>query len=129
FMEDEDDRSPERELYEAAAMGKTDLVSTLLSSGHVSPYGRGRNGNAAIHVAAGSGHLNVCRELLKAGVPIELENDNGNTAIMNASFWGHLEVVRYLIQQGADVCHVNNQRNTAALFAAQFSRYVRSNDR
>ena len=49
-----------------------------------------------------TGHVEVARALLEAGVNIDLRDWLGMTALMHAALHGHVEIARLLLKAGAD---------------------------
>ncbi|GAB5362570.1 hypothetical protein AAMO2058_000808800 [Amorphochlora amoebiformis] len=60
-------------------------------------------GWTALMAAAGNGHLNCVRYLVKCKACINLQERTGWTALMLAARGGNLKVVEYLIREGADI--------------------------
>ena len=61
-----------------------------------------QDGNTALTLASGHGHLDVARLLCEAGADTDKANQTGNTALIAASDLGHLDVARLLCEAGAD---------------------------
>ena len=55
-----------------------------------------------LHAAAGYGHLELVRELLKRGASVDLPSSIGSTALMDATAGGSLSIVLLLLQHSAD---------------------------
>jgi uncharacterized protein len=70
---------------------------------------------------ARNGDLDRLREVLDAGVPVNLTNSAGDTLLILASYHVHADVVRELVARGADHARVNDRGQTA-LAAAVFRR-------
>lgn len=97
---------------------------------------RGNGGWRAIDFAAGEGLVEVVRELLRLGVPTEVDA-SGNaygSPLFVAAFFGHTDVVRLLVESGArtdlidrldrtpfDVASENGHLETARLLATEGS--------
>lgn len=62
--------------------------------------------NAPIQVAAYLGRLEIVKQLLKAGVPVNTEANNGWTALHAAICGGKIEVAKLLIENGANINQV-----------------------
>ena len=60
-------------------------------------------GDAALHRASKSGHVDCIKALLDAGARIDQINEDGNTPLHLAAYQGRGEAVTYLVQQGASV--------------------------
>jgi ankyrin repeat protein len=74
----------------------------------------GRMG-AALNEAARWGDIELVRQLLVDGIPVDLRNETGGTALMNAASGGQLRIVKLLIGAGADVNAVHNATGYTAL--------------
>lgn len=66
------------------------------------------------HYAARAGHLEVCRELLRAGTVVDVRtSEGGQTALHRAALCGHRAVVQELLRAGADVGAIDVDGETA----------------
>ncbi|KAI1127262.1 hypothetical protein F5Y10DRAFT_293052 [Nemania abortiva] len=72
---------------------------------------------AVLRSAARSGHLNVVRRQLAAGVDADISGNDGKTALHLAAGEGFIAIVKELIIAGADI-DVNNDSHTALQLAA-----------
>ena len=105
FAYGEEIEDDEHELVNASASGDTDVVSKILSVGHVSMdmhhyiflFKR-----APLGVAAANGHNEVIRILLDNGADPDLEDQYENYPIHLAAMMGHAETVKLLIDAGTD---------------------------
>ena len=70
--------------------------------------------------AAGEGHIEVVKELLKVhDINVNHANNDGNSALINAAGEGHIEIVQELLKvDGINVNHANNDGNSALINAA-----------
>ena len=59
------------------------------------------NGWTALFGAAGMGHADVARELIKAGADVNEKTKLGSTALMCAIHKGHSDIVKLLKEAGA----------------------------
>ncbi len=50
-----------------------------------------------------SGNIDVVKELLEKGLPVNIQDKDGKTALMNAAVRGHREIIGILLENGADV--------------------------
>ena len=64
-----------------------------------------------LHLAAGAGHLHICRILLEDGCRHDVEDAQGSTPMHYAASQGHAAVVRCLIDVRADVNCEDRYRN------------------
>jgi ankyrin repeat protein len=65
---------------------------------------RGRDdGNTCLIIAAGNGHLAICRLLIDKGAKVEAKNSGDWTPLHSAASRGHIEIVCLLCDRGADV--------------------------
>ena len=87
-------------LIEAASMGDTQKVQTLLEQG-TDVNAKDDDGSTALMAAATYGHIEVVQNLLAQGADVNAKDNNGSTAIMMAKKEGHKEIVRILMEAGA----------------------------
>ena len=80
----------------------------------------GRTATASLlHAAAGHGHLELVRELLKRGASVDLPSSLGVTALMAAAYAGRLSILLILLQHSAELdLQQNDHGNTALMLAA-----------
>ena len=69
-------------------------------------------------LAAGKGHLDVCRVLIAAGAGVNGQDNQGQTPLMLAAAKGYLDVCRTLIEAGAGINGHGNQGPTPLMLAA-----------
>lgn len=81
---------------------------------------KGPQGWTALHFAAFSGHLNICKILLLHEDPADIEasTDDRKTALHLASMQGHADIVDYLLSLGADIDCCDDELNTPLHYAA-----------
>lgn len=79
---------------------------------------RGPNNETALMLAARTGAVDVCRELLLAGAGINLVNKDGNNALWMACHQGDSALVGLLIEQGIQLNNANDNGATALIYAA-----------
>ena len=72
-----------------------------------------KNPSEAI-LASTNESCDLIRELIAAGVEVNMQDNEGNTALMWASLHGHIAAVKVLIAYGADV-NIHNQGGYSAL--------------
>lgn len=95
---------------QAANRNKPALIPELIKMGAVKDFkNRGRYHDTAVHLAAGAGHLDVLKALIKAGAKVDLPNEFQATPLLNAVRDGKLEAARLLIKHGANVNHLKQK--------------------
>lgn len=75
-------------------------------------------GDPPLLLAAGNGHLAVCKLLLEEGADIEQRGVMKETPLLRAAHNGHLQTVMYLVEQGADVNALDLGDNSPVHWAA-----------
>lgn len=93
------------EMIKAAQEGRSFNVGVMLEEGLDVNFRPETPGEAALHLAAGNGHLEAVVTLLDRGADVNLaaRNDRGDVPLHDAAAGGYAEVVDRLIQAGADV--------------------------
>lgn len=98
-----DDLERRQPLLHAATLGRAHAIRELLARG-ASRTIRDEQGGGALHVAAGSGHLEATQALLHAGFSVsEPDTRTGKFPLHWAVTRGTPEVVELLLRRGADV--------------------------
>ncbi|XP_042226238.1 ankyrin-3-like isoform X2 [Homarus americanus] len=90
----------EEQLMEAAALGETNMVNHLLTTGvsvNATSHKKPIKGSRALHQAADGGHTTLVKVLLQAGAEPSATDDNGLQAVHLATQAGHLPVVKLLM--------------------------------
>ena len=85
---------------------------------HKNLHSRIMNGMTSLMYATLQGELAFVRELLDAGVDINLVNDDGNNALWFACVNNDLEIIKLLIEHGIDIDNQNVNGATALIYAA-----------
>eukprot|EP00435_Cladocopium_sp_Y103_P076078 s2_g75.t1 len=112
------------DIHQAAKEGNVGAVRHFLSADPESleRKGGGIYGEMPLHVAAGSGHVEVVALLLKSGASLETTDRRGFTALRVAAFHGHAAAVEQLISAGATVDAADSGGSTALHYAARLGR-------
>jgi ankyrin repeat protein len=117
--------SPERRqelLFEAAKLGRTDLIAPLVKAG-ADINAREARGFTALILAAYNEHPDTVDALIAAGADACLpDRDQGNTAQMGVAFKGNDAIAARLLKAGCDVNARNKAGQTALMMAALFAR-------
>jgi len=100
----------------ASRYGKIDFVTLFLESksdiiSQIYKVGT-RPKTSPFHLAARSGHKEVCRIFVEARVDINAFNAEGSTALHEATQFGKKDVVLYLLEKGADPSRKNDISQT-----------------
>ena len=83
------------QLGEETREGNVRKVEELLSMG--ADVNASRAGNTALTIAAGFGHLDVCKLLLSKGASVS-KSENGWSPLMVAAQRGHSEICKLLLE-------------------------------
>ncbi|XP_033211455.1 protein fem-1 homolog B isoform X2 [Belonocnema kinseyi] len=75
-------------------------------------------GASALWCAAGAGHLNVVKTLVKAGANVNHPTKTNSTPLRAACFDGRLDIVKYLTDHRANIHTANKYNNTCLMIAA-----------
>lgn len=116
---------PERRqelLFEAAKLGRTDLIPLLVANGaDVNAYEA--RGFTPLILAAYNGQPEAVEALIKAGAdPCKPDLNQGNTAQMGVAFKGDDRIAARLLKEKCDVNTRNKAGQTALMMAALFGR-------
>uniref|UniRef100_A0A1I8MKC2 Protein fem-1 homolog B n=1 Tax=Musca domestica TaxID=7370 RepID=A0A1I8MKC2_MUSDO len=110
----------------AATAGNVMYVKTLLSQYKVDLEcecnvifdGLVVYGATALWVAAGLGHLQIVKLLVRHGANVNHNTKAQSSPLRAACYAGRLDIVKYLIENGADVNLGNKYNNTCIMIAA-----------
>lgn len=80
-------------------------------------------GATALWCAACAGHLNIVKELVKAGADVNHPTKTNSTPLRAACFDGRLDIVTYLTQHKADI-HIANKYNNTCLMIAAYKGHI-----
>lgn len=116
---------PERRqelLFEAAKLGRTDLIPLLVENGaDVDAYEA--RGFTPLILAAYNGQAEAVEALIKAGAdPCKPDLNQGNTAQMGVAFKGDDRIAARLLKEKCNVDARNKAGQTALMMAALFGR-------
>ncbi|XP_071558315.1 protein fem-1 homolog B [Temnothorax nylanderi] len=127
----EDDGQRCTPLIVAARYGHNKVVRMLLDKfkpdleqeGTVKFNGYVIEGASALWAAAGAGHLNVLKTLVKAGANVNHPTKTNSTPLRAACFNGRLDIVKYLINHQADL-NIPNMFNNTCLMIASYKGHL-----
>ncbi|MET0269661.1 MAG: ankyrin repeat domain-containing protein [Sphingomonas sp.] len=109
-------------LFEAARLGRTDLIDPLVRSG-ADVNARDARGFTPLILAAYNDQLATVEALIAARAdPCLPDRDQGNTAQMGVAFKGYDPIAARLLKAGCDVNARNKAGQTALMMAALFGR-------
>ena len=106
-------------LHLAAYKGQKATVDFLLAQEGILKDPADKRGMTPLMLAAGAGHAEVVRSLLKAGEDPKRTAADGATALHRAAAQGNLEVVGLLLEAGADPALTDSRGKTAAALAGE----------
>jgi uncharacterized protein len=114
-------------LFDAASMGRTDMIAPLLEAGaDINAYDP--RGFTPLILAAYDGHLDTVNALLdRKADACKPDAAQGNTAQMGVAFKGEDAIAARLLKAGCDVNARNHQGQTALMMAAMFDRKAQVN--
>jgi uncharacterized protein len=98
-------RGDDLDIFEAAIVGRADLVRARLSADPGLAIAWTADGFTALHYPAFFGGADVAEALIDAGADVEAvsRNDMGARPLHSAAAGRHLDVSRLLVERGADV--------------------------
>lgn len=107
----------ERGIWTAAIDNDEGKLRSLIDRGQL--HARDNSGYTALHYAARSGHLAICRVLLDAGIGVDVQTHGGVTALHRAAMMGHTDIVQLLLARKADPTVQDSDGKTALHRAAE----------
>ncbi|XP_042907067.2 uncharacterized protein [Parasteatoda tepidariorum] len=91
-------------LHLAVQANQPEVVEILLGHGANVQMKAGKNGETALHMAAGVLDGHKCAELIiKSGADVNARNEDGETPLHNAARHGQLKTVLQLLEDGAEL--------------------------
>ncbi|GFS03468.1 protein fem-1 homolog B-like [Elysia marginata] len=122
----EDEGQKTTPLVAAAMGGSTKVVQVLLSNFELDLEQRTTvrfdgyviQEATALWCAAGAGHLDIVKLLIKYGACVNSKTATNSTPLRAACFDGHLAIVEYLLEQGADLTIPNKYSNTCLMISS-----------
>jgi len=109
-------------LFEAARLGRTDLIGDLVKLG-ADANAYDARGYTPLILAAYDGHIDTVDALIRAGADAcKPDRSQGNTAQMGVAFKGEDAIADRLLKAGCDVNARNKAGQTALMMAALFGR-------
>ncbi len=123
----------DKELIEAANIGNTNMVRTLLEKGAdvaskrddrggLSLDRKIRPGDTGFVIALKNNHIETLAALLDSNSNVEIIDKDGYTAIMRAAASGNSEMLEMLIDKGLDINAAGKDGWTALTLAAYYGR-------
>lgn len=107
----------ERGIWTAAIDNDENKLRSLIDKGQL--HVKDNSGYTALHYAARSGHMIICRVLLDAGIGVNEQTHGGVTALHRAAMMGHSEIVNLLLSRKADPSIQDSDGKTALHRAAE----------
>ena len=103
----------------AAQASDVTKIRSLLSDGYSPNQTDENGGTTGMHIAAGSGNLQIMAILYKAGADINQRDNVGSTPLDYAADHGRLEALKLLLDMKANVDQENKNGMTPLMFAAR----------
>lgn len=104
--------APKQTLFEAAFLGKLDLVERHITAG-TDLNQKDDFGSTALVIATTFGKKDVALALIAGGADLEAKGGDGSTVLHTAAFFGRTEIVKSLLANGANIDARNNYNGTA----------------
>jgi ankyrin repeat protein len=109
-------------LFEAARLGRDDMIPALLQAG-AQIEGQDERGFSPLVLASYNEQESTTSLLLSLGaLPDGLPDDPGSSALMGVAFKGYASIARLLLDAGADPSRTNRAGQTALMMAALFNQ-------
>jgi ankyrin repeat protein len=114
-------RGDDLDIFEAAAVGRGDLVRAALRADPSLAAARSVDGFTALHLASFFGAADAASVLVDAGADVDATSENAMRVrpLHSAAAGGHRSICRLLLERGADVNAVQRDAFTPLMAAAQ----------
>ncbi|GIY84975.1 ankyrin-1 [Caerostris darwini] len=110
-------------LHLAVQANQPEVVEILLGHGANVQLKAGKNGETALHMAAGVIDGHKCAELIiKSGADVNARNEDGETPLHNAARQGQLKTVTQLLEDGAGLDSLSKIGETATHYASSIHK-------
>jgi ankyrin repeat protein len=103
---------PELDIFEAASLGRPDVVEEMVSRDPRLANARSGDGFTPLHSAAAARNLAIVRALLEHGAPVNARQQKGWTALHAAAQHGDQAMVELLLKYGANPNAKNDDGHT-----------------
>ncbi|GFR22676.1 ankyrin-1, partial [Trichonephila clavata] len=111
-------------LHLAVQANQPEVVEILLGHGANVQMKAGKNGETALHMAAGVIDGHKCAELIiKSGADVNARNEDGETPLHNAARHGQLKTVTQLLEDGAGLDSLSKQGESVLHVAVSNCHY------
>ena len=112
----------ELKLIGAVKKGNVAQVRKWLAKG-ASVKARDKDGNTALHWAAGKGRVAIARLLIAKGADVNARDGKQNTPLHWAAYYGQTMAAKLLISKGADINAKNSTAMTPLIRAARQKKF------
>ncbi|GFV09793.1 hypothetical protein TNCV_2598481 [Trichonephila clavipes] len=110
-------------LHLAVQANQPEVVEILLGHGANVQMKAGKNGETALHMAAGVIDGHKCAELIiKSGADVNARNEDGETPLHNAARHGQLKTVTQLLEDGAGLDSLSKNGETATHYGSSINK-------
>lgn len=110
------------ELIGAVTSGHVRKAIGSIARGAEVNVAKDKNGQAALHIAAWTGNVEIARILVENGADVNIKDRGGETPLHIASYYGKADMVRFLLENGAKVGARKNNGATPLHDAAIIGR-------
>ena len=107
-------------LHFSAGIGNYELFQLFMDKGGDLDL-KTKNEDSCLHIAAGNGHLNLCRTLLGMHkFDVDMTNNYGITSLHLSAGIGSYELIKLFIEKGADI-HLKTKNGNNCLHIAAYN--------